>query len=82
MIICEDLLFSNGAKLEKYNPADVVFEEGTSAKYYFQIKCGTVKLNTFLEDGKEFVHGLPFDGHCIERAICLPGTIMPSMQLQ
>ncbi|WP_167025130.1 Crp/Fnr family transcriptional regulator [Chryseobacterium sp. Tr-659] len=65
MIICEDLLFSHSAKLEKYNAGDYIFQEGTAAKYYFQIKYGTVKLNTFLEDGKEFVHGLPFDGHCI-----------------
>ncbi len=65
MIICEDLLFSRGALLEKYDAADSIFKEGTAAKYYFQIRYGTVKLNTFLEDGKEFVHGLPFDGHCI-----------------
>ncbi|PWN60946.1 Crp/Fnr family transcriptional regulator [Chryseobacterium viscerum] len=65
MIICEDLLFSWGASLEKYEAGDAIFQEGTAAKYYFQIKYGTAKLNTFLEDGKEFVHGLPFDGHCI-----------------
>lgn len=65
MIICEDLLFSWGANLEKYEAGDAIFQEGTAAKYYFQIKYGTAKLNTFLEDGKEFVHGLPFDGHCI-----------------
>ncbi|MBV8324903.1 Crp/Fnr family transcriptional regulator [Chryseobacterium sp.] len=64
MIICEDLLFSRGAKLEKYSASESVFREGSSAKYYLQIKSGTIKLNTFLEDGKEFVHGLPFEGHC------------------
>ncbi|CAI8814246.1 Crp/Fnr family transcriptional regulator [Chryseobacterium sp. IT-36CA2] len=65
MIICEDLLFSHEATLENYEAGSSVFQEGTMAKYYFQIRSGTVKLNTFLEDGKEFVHGLPFDGHCI-----------------
>lgn len=65
MVIGEDLLFSHGATLENYEAGDAVFQEGAAAKYYFQIKYGTVKLNTFLEDGKEFVHGLPFDGHCI-----------------
>ncbi|WP_114822433.1 Crp/Fnr family transcriptional regulator [Chryseobacterium sp. KLBC 52] len=65
MIISEDLLFSHEATLENYEAGDVVFLEGTAAKYYFQIRHGTVKLNTFLEDGKEFVHGFPFDGHCI-----------------
>ncbi len=65
MVISEDLLFSHEATLENYEAGDAVFQEGTSAKYYFQIRQGTVKLNTFLEDGKEFVHGFPFDGHCI-----------------
>ncbi|MDQ1856062.1 Crp/Fnr family transcriptional regulator [Chryseobacterium sp. WLY505] len=65
MIISEDLLFSHEATLENYEAGDAVFQEGTAAKYYFQIRQGTVKLNTFLEDGKEFVHGFPFDGHCI-----------------
>ncbi len=65
MTISEDLLFSHEATLENYEAGDAVFLEGTVAKYYFQIRYGTVKLNTFLEDGKEFVHGLPFDGHCI-----------------
>ncbi|ASE61525.1 Crp/Fnr family transcriptional regulator [Chryseobacterium indologenes] len=65
MVICEDLLFSHGAQITEYNAGDYIFQEGTSAKFYFQIKGGTVKLNTFTEEGKEFVHGLPFDGHCI-----------------
>ncbi|MGH1517562.1 Crp/Fnr family transcriptional regulator [Chryseobacterium sp. JK1] len=73
MIIHEDLLFAHGAKIGKYNAADYIFEEGTAAKYYFQIKSGTVKLNTFLEDGKEFVHGLPFDGHCIGESYLFTG---------
>lgn len=65
MVICEDLLFSCGARLESYHPNDFIFQEGTSLKYYLQIKSGTVKINNFMENGKEFVHGFPFDGHCI-----------------
>nr|WP_315033117.1 Crp/Fnr family transcriptional regulator [uncultured Chryseobacterium sp.] len=65
MVIGEDVLFSHGAELVEYHQTDYVFQEGTSAKFYLQIKSGTVKLNTFLEDGKEFVYGFPFDGHCI-----------------
>ncbi|WP_412850760.1 Crp/Fnr family transcriptional regulator [Chryseobacterium sp. PMSZPI] len=73
MIICEDLLFSYEAQLIKYNAEDYIFQEGTAAKFYWQIKEGTVKLNTFLEDGKEFVHGLPFDGHCIGESYLFTG---------
>jgi len=65
MIIGEELLFSLGASLEKYEAGETIFQEGSAVKYYFQIRYGTVKLNNLLEDGKEFVHGLPFDGHCI-----------------
>jgi CRP-like cAMP-binding protein len=65
MIICENLLFSHGAELQNYTPGEYVFEEDSTPKYYLQIKSGTVKLSSFLEDGKEFIHGIPWDGHCL-----------------
>ncbi|WP_294201713.1 Crp/Fnr family transcriptional regulator [uncultured Chryseobacterium sp.] len=64
MIISENLLFSYGAELQNYHSGDTIIEEDSTPKYYFQIKSGTVKLSSFLEDGKEFIHGIPFDGHC------------------
>ena len=64
MIICENLLFSYGAELHNYKSGENIFKEESTPKYYFQIKSGTVKLSSFLEDSKEFIHGLPFDGHC------------------
>lgn len=65
MIISENLLYSFGAELQQYNAGDFIFEEGSTPKYYLQIKSGTVKLSSFLEDGKEFIYGIPFEGHCI-----------------
>ncbi|MDQ1095275.1 MULTISPECIES: Crp/Fnr family transcriptional regulator [Chryseobacterium] len=64
MVICENLLFSHGAKIQNYKSGEFIFHEGSSTKFYFQIKTGTVKLTNFHEDGKEFIHGLPFEGHC------------------
>jgi CRP-like cAMP-binding protein len=64
MIICENLLFSHGAELQSYHSGEHIFKEESTPKYYLQIKSGTVKLCSFLEDGKEFIHGIPFDGHC------------------
>lgn len=64
MIIDENLLFSHGAELQKYTSGEFIIEEDSTPKYYLQIKTGTVKLSSFLEDGKEFIHGIPFDGHC------------------
>lgn len=65
MIIFEEYLFSLGAELQSYRSGDYIFTEGKFSRYYFQIKKGTVKLNNNFEDGKEFVHGFPFEGHCI-----------------
>ncbi|KQM54669.1 Crp/Fnr family transcriptional regulator [Chryseobacterium sp. Leaf201] len=64
MVICEDLLFSHGATAQSFSCQEYIFQEGTTAKFYFQIKKGTVKINNFTANGKEIVHGLPFDGHC------------------
>lgn len=65
MIICEKLLFSHGAEKQNYNSGEYIFREDSTPKYYFQIKTGMVKISNSLEDGKEFIHGIPFDGHCL-----------------
>ncbi|WP_312177605.1 Crp/Fnr family transcriptional regulator [Chryseobacterium sp.] len=64
MVIPENILFMYGAKLKHFKADDFIFNEGEYARYYFQIKSGIVKLNNVFEDGKEFVHGFPFEGHC------------------
>ncbi len=64
MIINEQLLLSNGGQIEQYKRGEIIFLEGTTPKYYFQILEGTVKISTSYNDGKEFVHGFPFEGHC------------------
>lgn len=65
MIISDQLLIFFGAEVHSYQPNQFIFNEGNAAKYYYQIKKGTVKLNNYFENGKEFIHGFPFDGHCI-----------------
>ncbi|KQT18133.1 hypothetical protein ASG31_05210 [Chryseobacterium sp. Leaf404] len=64
MIIDEELLFKNGAEIQKYKAGDTVFSEGSVPKYYYQIKTGLVKINSYKDDGSEFIHSLPSDGHC------------------
>lgn len=64
MVISENILFSYGAIMQSYDASEFVFREGTISKFYFQIKSGFVKLNNFTEKGNEFIHGIPFDGHC------------------
>lgn len=55
MLIAEELLLSYGAEYEKYNRGDVIFDEGDSPKYYYQIVNGRIKLNHYNEEGKELI---------------------------
>lgn len=55
--------------LEKYNPSlksytkdALVFNEGESARFYYQLKTGTLKMCNMTEDGKEFIQGFFKDG--------------------
>ena len=58
MKIDEELLYSSGAEIKKYNQKDVIFQEGNSPLYYFQIISGTVIINNYNEQGKEFIHNI------------------------
>ncbi len=62
MTINKDLLVSYGATYEDYQINKTVFYEGTMAKFYFQIVNGTVSLNNYHEDGKEFTQNIISDG--------------------
>jgi len=64
MVISEDILFEHGAVVRSYSKNEIIFSEDTLAKNYFQIQKGTVKINNTFDNGKEFVHGFPFKGHC------------------
>ncbi|NEV93713.1 Crp/Fnr family transcriptional regulator [Psychroflexus sp. YR1-1] len=46
-------------EIEKGN---VIFDYGSKAQYYFQVKSGEVKMNNFNRDGKEFIQGIFYAG--------------------
>lgn len=71
MIIPEDLLFQHGALLKSYSESELIFSEGSTSKYYYQLQEGTVKICNIFDDGKEFVHGFPFKGHCFGESYLL-----------
>lgn len=55
--------------LESYKPVlktfvkdDIIFNETESARFYYQVKKGTVKMFNLNQDGKEFVQGFFKDG--------------------
>ncbi len=58
MNIDVQILYSFGGENAVYKPKDFIFKEGEHSQYYFQIISGKVKLNTFTENGKEFIHNI------------------------
>ncbi|MFL9832634.1 Crp/Fnr family transcriptional regulator [Chryseobacterium terrae] len=64
MVIDEGILLKNKAEIQEYKAGETIFLEGSMPKYYFQIRSGLAKLNTYREDGSEFIHSVPSDGHC------------------
>ncbi|SMO72866.1 cAMP-binding domain of CRP or a regulatory subunit of cAMP-dependent protein kinases [Chryseobacterium rhizoplanae] len=69
MIISEDLLLSHGATYEEFHTKDVIFSEGTLPRFYFQVVKGTVELNNFQEDGREFIQGIISDGQSLGESL-------------
>ena len=57
-MITESLLIEFGAKKVSYAKGEIIFSQGHTARYYFQIYCGSVKMNNFNDEGKEFVQGI------------------------
>ncbi|UTX50049.1 Crp/Fnr family transcriptional regulator [Chryseobacterium sp. MA9] len=62
MIIDENLLLENGAVYEDYPAKEIIYEMGNIPQYYFQIVKGTVELNNYHEDGKEFTLNILSEG--------------------
>lgn len=64
MVVDEKILLSLGAVVKMFQSGEKIFSKDSYCSYYYQIKKGTVKLFNIEEDGKELVHGFPFEGHC------------------
>ncbi len=58
MNIDVNVLRSFGGEEKIYKSKEFIFEEGDHASYYFQIIFGRVKLNSYNEEGKEFIHNI------------------------
>ncbi|MFY1046318.1 Crp/Fnr family transcriptional regulator [Chryseobacterium sp. GP-SGM7] len=62
MKIDEQLLKSYSAEIKIYKEKESIFREGDSPSYYFQIMEGSVKVNNYNEEGKEFIHNILGNG--------------------
>lgn len=68
-MIEEDLLFQFGAEVKNYEKNSFIFNENSSPYYYHQIKKGTVKLNNYKNDGKEFIQNIFTEGQSFGESI-------------
>ncbi|VXB38755.1 MULTISPECIES: Crp/Fnr family transcriptional regulator [Chryseobacterium] len=58
MKIDEQLLKSYSAETKTYKEKELIFREGDSPNFYYQIIEGAVKVNNFNDEGKEFIHNI------------------------
>lgn len=61
-MIPEKLLIEYGGILKTYEKEELIIEKNNTAKFFFQIKTGAVKMYNLSEEGKEFVLGY-FNDH-------------------
>lgn len=54
-MIPEDLLLNSGARTKIFDKDEYIFREGQKARYYYQIISGEIKMNNYLESGREFI---------------------------
>ena len=64
-MINEDLLFSHGADCKNFKTNEMIFSEGDTPQYYYQIVEGKLKINNFNDQGKEFIQGIISEGESI-----------------
>lgn len=59
-----DVLLAYGAAFKKVNKGEVIFNEGTSCSFYYQLVSGRVRWINIDEEGKEFIQIFVEPGEC------------------
>jgi CRP-like cAMP-binding protein len=77
MLIDKNLLSRYGATTDFYKPKDIIFGEGDTPKYYYQIISGDIKLNHIDENAREVIISLLKTGDSICEFILLLNTKYP-----
>lgn len=57
-MIHEELLINFNARIVEFSKGETIFLENETARYYFQIISGAVKMNNYNDDGKEFIQNV------------------------
>ncbi|WP_312900994.1 cyclic nucleotide-binding domain-containing protein, partial [Chryseobacterium taichungense] len=58
MNIDPEILYKFGAEKKSYKQDEIIYREGDYAAFYYQIIKGKIKLNSYNEEGKEFIHNI------------------------
>jgi CRP-like cAMP-binding protein len=61
-MIPDELWRAYGARIVHLSKGETLFEQGTTASSFFQVKGGRVKMVSNSDEGREFVQGLFTDG--------------------
>lgn len=56
------LLLHYDAEILKIEKDTAIFDYGSKAQFYYQVKSGEVKMNNINRDGKEFIQGIFYEG--------------------
>lgn len=63
-LIKKDIALRYGASVLSLKKDDILFHEGDTANFFYQVEEGAVKMVTYSLDGKEFIQGLFYQGDC------------------
>ena len=77
MSIQESLIRSVQYSEEHYGAGDYIFREDSVPQFYYQIVSGEVKLNSYKEDGKEFIQNILASNSCFGEAMLILGKPSP-----
>ncbi|MTH31039.1 cyclic nucleotide-binding domain-containing protein, partial [Myroides pelagicus] len=63
LIVCcvmldTDILIKNGGFSKEFEKNQIIFSQGDSPKYFYQIITGRVKMNNYNQEGREFIQGV------------------------
>jgi CRP-like cAMP-binding protein len=61
-MIPDDLFQRHGARIVELGRGETLFDQGTTANSFYQVRTGKVKMVSYNEQGREFVQGLFTEG--------------------
>ncbi len=61
-LVRKNIALQYGASILSLRKDEILFHEGDTANFFYQVEEGTIKMVTYSLDGKEFIQGLFYQG--------------------